>query len=708
MNNDKYLSVSEIAGLPGVPGSAYNVREKARRESWRSRERRGQRGGGVEYLLSDLPIEAQAAIAKREAASVPAAPVNTLDAEALTVAFDSLSAKQKARAAANAQLVRAYHAMVNGGAEPKAAAAAICTQFVVSQSKLTAHLRKVAGKPEHLWHALLAPQFVGRTVEAELSVEAWEILKADYLRPERPTALACIARLREMAVNQNRDWSIPSTRTLQRRLEKLPRLVKTLAREGAKAVKRLYPAQQRSKGALHALAIVNADGYKHNVWVRFPDGEIVRAKTWYWQDVYSSKILAWRTDKSEHTDMIRMSFGDLVEQWGIPEAVLNDNTRAAANKTMSGGVSHRFRFKVRDEDPDGVFKMLGVDVHWATPGHGQAKPIERAFGIGGVGEYIDKAPEMAGAWTGANPMDKPDYDGKSKVVELKDLQAVIAREIAAMNAREGRRGAMHRGRSFDTVFEESYKAVPIRRATEAQRRLWLLATEPVRAANDGAITLNAGRIVGERLANRYWHADLADYAGRMLAARFDPQRMHEGVHVYTADGRYLCYAECDLPAGFNDQLAGRERNRARNQFVKNVKAAAIAEQRMDVLDVVKARAGDAGPTIPAPAAPARTVIAAQFRAPIEKPASAVEQADMAKFEERFTTKRRASIHELHTDEDRHARWCELQAQLDAGGVLNNEEEQFWRAFQQSAYFRIKAKAEAEFENQVNSRMAQSA
>ena len=194
MNNDKYLSVSEIAGLPGVPGSAYNVREKARRESWRSRERRGQRGGGVEYLLSDLPIEAQAAIAKREAASVPAAPVNTLDAEALTVAFDSLSAKQKARAAANAQLVRAYHAMVNGGAEPKAAAAAICTQFVVSQSKLTAHLRKVAGKPEHLWHALLAPQFVGRTVEAELSVEAWEILKADYLRPERPTALACIAR----------------------------------------------------------------------------------------------------------------------------------------------------------------------------------------------------------------------------------------------------------------------------------------------------------------------------------------------------------------------------------------------------------------------------------------------------------------------------------------------------------------------------------
>jgi putative transposase len=91
-----------------------------------------------------------------------------------------------------------------------------------------------------------------------------------------------------------------------------------------------------------------------------------------------------------------------------------DNTLAAANKTMSGGIKHRFRFKVRDDEPDGVFKLLGVDVHWATPGHGQAKPIERAFGVGGVGEYIDKAPEFAGAWSGSSTKDKPEYDGRTR------------------------------------------------------------------------------------------------------------------------------------------------------------------------------------------------------------------------------------------------------------------------------------------------------
>lgn len=210
--------------------------------------------------------------------------------------------------------------------------------------------------------------------------------------------------LRDTARKQNKDWTIPANRTLLRRLKAIPRAVQTLAHQGSNALRDLYPAQQRSKAALHALAIINGDGYKHNLWVRFPHGEIARAKTWYWQDVYSSRVVAWRVDKTEHTDMIRLAFGDLVEQYGIPEAVLLDNTLAAANKTMSGGVKHRFRFKVREEEPDGVFKLLGCRVMWATPRHGQAKPVERAFGVGGVGEYIDKAPEVAGCWTGASPV----------------------------------------------------------------------------------------------------------------------------------------------------------------------------------------------------------------------------------------------------------------------------------------------------------------
>lgn len=627
-------NIRSIAQALGVTFQA--AQKRAIKEGWQHTEEKIRGGRRRLYEIAGLPADVQVALAAQQVAAGQAAPLefptasNGAADNALAAIHESKPETLKDEAAARLAIVQQYAQLVARSFSRASSIDAVTGEHAISAATLTRYLALVKGQPEHLWLYLLAPRHAGRTATAELSAEAWEILKADYLRLERPAAAACIHRLRQLARDQDKDWVIPANRTLLRRLKAIPLAVQTLARQGSNALRDLYPAQQRSKAALSALAIINGDGYKHNLWVRFPDGEIARAKTWYWQDVYSSRVVAWRVDKTEHTDMIRLAFGDLVEAYGIPEAVLLDNTLAAANKTMSGGVKHRFRFKVREEEPDGVFKLLGCHVMWATPRHGQAKPVERAFGVGGVGEYIDKAPEVAGCWTGGNTMDKPDYDGKTRAIELAELQAVIVREIAAYNAREGRRGANVYGRSFDAVFEESYKVTPIRRATEAQRRLWLLATEPIRASAKGEITLNAGRIVGERLANRYWAPELVDYAGKMLCARFDPQRLHEGAHIYTADGRYICFAACDKPEAFNDQVAARERARSRNIWMRNQKAMRVAETRMDVLDVVKARAGDGG-TIPAPAAPARTVIQGEFRRPLETPKAApLSAADEAR------------------------------------------------------------------------------
>jgi putative transposase len=160
------------------------------------------------------------------------------------------------------------------------------------------------------------------------------------------------------------------------------------------------------------------------------------------------------------------------------------------------------------------------------------------------------------------------------------LERVIAREIAHWNAMPGpAHDALHQRPLVRRGVQRLLRAqVEIRKATDAQRRLWLLSTEPVRAhSRDGSITLDAGRVQGERMANRYWDSALIDHAGRQLVAKFDPQRLHEGVHVYTLDGRWICFAACDRPAGFNDQAAARERNRARNEFVRGAKLQAAAE-----------------------------------------------------------------------------------------------------------------------------------
>lgn len=690
-----YFTAAQLAGLPGMPGTVQGVMNKVTREGWDSRQREG-RGGGREYPLDALPAETRETLARRlitAAAAAPAAAAhdNSITpadarAEQLAAEFEAKPEKRKKAAREALAIVQQWAALAAKGFTWRAAAPALAGQHSISTATLYRMWSAVKDQPRHLWLYFLVDGYAGRTREAECSAEAWEILKADYLRLERPTAEACVERLRAGAKTRP-DWKLPSDRTLVRRLADLPEVVKTLAREGPTAAKELYPAQQRLRSALAALAIVNGDGYKHNLWVRFPDGEVVRAVTWFWQDVYSAKILNWRTDKTEHTDVIRLSFGDLVERFGIPESVVVDNTHAAANKTMTGGARSRFRFKVREEEPLGVFELLGCPVHFTTPGHGQAKPVERTFGVGGVGEYIDKAPEFSGAWTGSSVLDKPEYDGKHRAVELADLDRVIAREIAAWNAREGRRGAMHAGRSCDALFDASYPSIVVRRATEAQRRLWLLATEPVRAsAKNGEITLDAGRVVGERVANRYWSAELADLAGRQVVAKFDPQRLHQGVHIYTADGRYVCFAECLKPAGFNDANAGREHNRARGSFLRGAKQMVEAERRMTALEVAKAHAGADAPVIPAasPRAASGKVVAAQFRDPLERPRrdglpdTAQDAADRAALAAELQAANVVTLRDEDDERARFRRWISIGRRIDAGQLVSADE-RAWHA-----------------------------
>jgi hypothetical protein len=752
--NEEHASAGELAGLPGMPSTERGVRKRAADQEWPSRQRAG-RGGGREYPISCLPAETQAALAERALSAVPAtgeqSPSSCLPAagalfsstrgtrgaeggsaagetgarpaypsasgsnpdprsESLAEAFDAKPDTLKAEARLRLAIVQEYHRLRALGFDRAAVAAAVTREREISEATLWRHLGLVKGEPEHLWLYLLVPGHHGRTATAAMSAEAWEFLKAEYLAPERRSAAACIDRLRRAA--PGRGWKIPSNRTLLRRIEQIPRSVRVLARDGRKAALQLYPAQQRVRAALAALSIVNADGYKHNVWVVDEDtGVVFRPHTWVWQDVFSSKVLAWRTDETEHTGQIQLAFGDACERFGIPDAVLVDNTLAAANKTMSGGIPHRFRFKVRPEEPLGVFALFNLEVHWATPGHGQAKPVERAFGIGGLGEYVDKAPECARAWAGSSTSDKPEYDGSKKPVPLKVFKAVLEREVAAFNARLSRRSPIARGRSFDAVFAESYARLVVRRPSEAQRRLWLLSTEEVPVRRDGTIVLDAGRLVGEQRANRYWAADLVDLAGRKVVARFDPQELHKGVHVYTADGRYLCFAECVDPAAFNDQAAAREHARNRRTFIKAARVQLQAERRMDELATSRLLAGAQGPGGAAPAIKAPKVVRPEFRHPLERPRihpralDADEQRYMAQLEAEGAAPLQVNVHELRSDTDKHAYWTTLDARRAAGETLADRDEDFWRHWPQSPYFLNQKWADEEFERQLASRRA---
>ena len=706
----EWFSAAQLAGKPGLPGSVRGINKAAEREGWKSRPRKAK-GGGREYHLSSLPTETQAAClvgkpqmlppaaSEPSAAGAPLSPAPaaasyTYDPEALWDHYERKSDKAKDKAMRALEILNQVMTLVDNGTGITAAMQAVAKQHDgVSWRTIQNWYHGKPGKPgvkEYQradWLAALVPGYTGRTATAEIDEDAWAFFKGDYLRLEAPTIAACYHRLQRAA--KERGWQIPALRTIERRVEcEIPRATRVLAREGENALLQLFPAQQRSVADLHALEWINGDGYQHNVFVQWPDGSIERPKTWFWQDIFSRKILAFRTDVTEHTDLIRASFGDLVETYGIPQHVTIDNTRAAANKWMTGGVRNRYRFKIKDDDPMGLFPMLGIQVHWTTvhlgKGHGQAKPIERAFGQGGVGAYVDQHPDFSGAYTGRNPTAKPE-NYASKAIPVEQFLETLVSEIAAWNAREGRRTEVCNGElSFDQAFDRSYAHAPIRKATDEQRRLWMLAAEAIQVQRDGTVTLNAGGAVGMG-RNRYSAPELLEYYRHKVVVRFDPQDLHGVVHVYTLDGRYIAPAACIEATAFGDTEAARSFNRARKQLLKAAKAQLAAEQKMSQMELQQhlPRVEEA----PTPMAKVVRPVNAEPRLGRVAPQSTLseeQRAEVVTFRKQFDTAPQQQ--ETNDPRKRYQRWLDLEQRVNAGEQLQGQEAAFHLRYPQGDEF----------------------
>lgn len=307
------------------------------------------------------------------------------------------------------------------------------------------------------------------------------------------------------------------------------------------------------------------------------------------QDVYSRKFLAWRIARGEDMVTARLVFADLFQKWGIPKGLLADNGRAFASKWLTGGVATRFRFKVRDEDPVGLLTALGIQIHWAKPYRGQSKPIERGFRD--LASAVAKHPAFEGAYTGNNPLAKPE-NYASRAVDLAIFLDVWNAGMEAHNCQSGRRSEMARGTlSFDQVFAQSYAVSPIGKATDEQLRMALLASDQLTAdRRTGAV-----RIGG----NSYWTDAMIDLAGQSVVVRFDPDNLTLPLHVHDRQGRFLCMAPLHEATGFLDMAAAKERQRTERRWKKAAKEAAYALDLLSAADLV-ARLPDHEATDPAP------------------------------------------------------------------------------------------------------------
>lgn len=678
-----WWTASELAEamLPDLPTTRQNVERWIARVNLRANpdlaRRRTGRGGGWEYHWSALPLAARRMLLAGAAEPVRA---NAVTRGQAWDWFEGLPETVQAKARHRLACVQGVEAL----------------EFQLGRDLAVREVAKLKGvSPRTLWNWLglvegvrpddrlphLAPKHravVRKVQRAEFDEEFFDWLKADYLRLAGPSFSSCYRRAERVA--RDKGWTPAPERTMRRYLDaRVSQPVQVLARKGLDALKRMFPPQRRDKTALHSLEVVNGDFHRFDVFVMWPGHNApVRPQMVAFQDVYSGRILSWRLDLTANSNAVLLAAGDMIEDWGIPEHVVLDNGREFAAKLITGGAPTRFRFKVREDDIPGLFVGLGCEIHWATPYAGQSKPIERAFRD--MCDAIAKDPRFDGAWTGNKPEAKPEDYG-SRAVPFEDFLRVVAEGIEEHNLRQGRRSEVAWGRSFAEVFAESYERAPIRKATAAQRRLWLLGAEGLRADSRTGLVRMEG--------NEYWSDWMHSIAGQRVIVRFDPADLHSSVHIYAPDNRYLGEAECRLKAGFLSVDAARQHAKARGDWMKAERAALAAHRKLTArelgsdLDV-------AAPSSPTPAPEAKVVRplfpsasrpAASIPAmrPEETAAQAAVVADLAT--------RRTPKPAEEAPKERFRRALELERAVEAGNPATPEQARWLAAYQATAEYR---------------------
>ena len=443
-----------------------------------------------------------------------------------------------------------------------------------NQSRLEALLdRPGRGRPMRTW------------TEAEDSL--FQLFQTDYLRAESPDATACWRRL--IPVASKRGIDLPPRSSFVSRLQGETSQSQLLrARSGAMALLDTSPAQERTIADLEPLKIINGDGRRHDVIVEFPSGRIGRPVVWAWQDVWSRKILAWRAGETESADLVRTSLHELIVTHGVPGRIITDSTRAVAAKWLTGGQKNRRRWRSTDEELPGLLRILDIgfsatridtDSAGRGRGRGRAKPIERAFRD--LASQIDTHPRLSGAYTGRSVRDRPETH-RQHPASWEDFRDVVATCVAEHNARSGRRTEAAAGRSFDDAWNEGISRTIIRRLSRGQAAILLLAAEDTKVGRDGCFRLRTGRGTGLP-ANRYHSERLLEHVGARIVARFDPDRLHDDVQVYDADGRWICEACCLHPVGFADREAAGEYERVQRRRRQAAERHLRAVRDMDAL-----------------------------------------------------------------------------------------------------------------------------
>lgn len=656
----EFIRCAELADLPcaGLPRGKFPSDRKWCRLSIlklgiATFEKRGLGGAALAVRIADLPADTRAALAQSRHGNAAA----STDADAAAWSwYAGISTKRQALAEAKLAALLAVEKYCTEGKTLTAAIAESAAESGQATPTIHRDRAKVRDVPRANWLPTLAKKSGAGRARVEISEEAWSFFGA-FLREAADRCPLTVAYEKTAKVAKREGWAWPAYSTVHARWSEFSAGARALIKSGPKAHDATVPTRRRSVAKLQAMRVVNLDGRQADVFVEFEDGTTGRPIVIAIQDVYSRAFLGWVVAKTENSDATKAAILKVLDRYGLFDELVTDNGRAFASKKISGGAPHRFRWKSGNDEVSGLLELIGARVRFARPYSGRSKPIERGFRD--VAQRIDTLPEFRGAYCGHRPDAKPE-DFAGRAVPIAEFRAVYDREIAAHNAKPGRRTEMGKGKlSFDQVFAESYRQRPSRPIVPAQRRYFLFDIAYLKPHRDTGALASGGFT--------WWapehQATLLKYRNSKVRVLFDPSDRSAPVMVEDMKGHVIveslrCLREGEFLSTDDARDVARRRTR-----IKKLDRAKIEElnliSRTQMNQYLHAAESAAAP--PTPAVPDTNLVAPAFKAPRIRsiggiPAAKQSVAEIAR--DKFN----ASI-ERSVDRD----WDELMRRRRMGG-----------------------------------------
>ncbi|WP_064116738.1 Mu transposase C-terminal domain-containing protein [Pseudomonas fluorescens] len=369
-----WFAAQELAGLPGLPSTARNVKAMAARESWEGQQRLGSKA--IEYAFAVLPKATQIALI---AASVSESqPLQAAEPEPNAIERDPVSASrlsedQRSVMIARLAFVREIERISQTISQQRAIDSLVALAKADQLSRYLSNLvqrandrktsdRTLSERTLKRWlsdyrkkgETGLAP---GRR-EKDMSVPEWSAsFLSCYQRPTKPSVESAYA---EFALKHPAER--PSIHVVRRFLNKLSAEARERGRRTPQELKALQPFKRRLTKNLLPCDVFTADGHKFDAEVLNPrTGKPYRPETTTVIDVATRKALGISIGEAESTIGVMDALRDAV-QHGMFALFYVDNGSGFANDT------------VRE-----VVDRLGGEMTHALPYNSQARGlIERA------------------------------------------------------------------------------------------------------------------------------------------------------------------------------------------------------------------------------------------------------------------------------------------------------------------------------------------